>query len=97
METEKILFNKHSLLGLLIYLHQLDLSIDRCRWTTWDCLKEFYADKYHPSEVLDWCIAKIPDKQQLIYHKTMTYKISFDNRLMSLFYRLCFNGNCLGR
>lgn len=43
---------KKVLLFLYAYLRQIDLSLDRSRWTSWNELKDYYKNQINPKKVV---------------------------------------------
>lgn len=52
MKKKQITYNQ--LLFLYAYLRQIDLSLDRSRWTSWNELQNFFKDRIQPTQVIEY-------------------------------------------
>ena len=51
--NSKILIDYRYLVGLCALIRQADLSIDRCRWTSWEELHAFYKGRADEEYILN--------------------------------------------
>ena len=49
----KVFIEYKYLVGLCAYIRQADLSIDRCRWTSWNELRDFYSGRINEEYISD--------------------------------------------
>lgn len=59
ISLQKIKIEYSDLLFLYVYLKQADLSLDRCRWTNWNELQDYYSkESINPRLILDYFVNK---------------------------------------
>jgi hypothetical protein len=88
LQYEQIVF-------LHAYLRQIDLSLDRCRWTNFSELKLYYRDKINPDEVIGFLSEKV-DKS--VIQADLNYELkepSFSEKLFNLLLKLSGKSNFL--
>jgi len=54
--NRKTIIERDTLVFLYAYLRQIDLSLDRCRWTSWAELQHYYHDKINPARVINYLL-----------------------------------------
>lgn len=74
----------HQLLFLYAYSRQIDLSLDRSRWTSWDKFQDYYSCRLQPDKVIEYLQRsfQLPniDFEQFIFFpkkKTIIDKLEF--------------------
>jgi len=52
MEEIKVKYNE--ILFIYAYLRQIDLSLDRVRWTSWNELQYYFKDQLQPLQIIGY-------------------------------------------
>ena len=80
MKEYKVKYSQ--LLFLYAYLRQIDLSLDRSRWTQWDKLQGYFQNRLQPCQVIEYLkkTFQLPDTNLdkfvfFIEKKTLTEKL----------------------
>lgn len=67
---------------MYVYLRKIDLSIDRCKWTSWDALREYYQEeKIKPDEFALFLLKKT----NLVYDSTDLCDLSLEVSCSKMF------------
>lgn len=54
VHNARILIEYKKLIGICACLRQMDLSIDRCRWTSWSELQRYYETRTEENKVIEF-------------------------------------------
>ncbi|MEI3801357.1 MULTISPECIES: hypothetical protein [unclassified Chitinophaga] len=84
--NDKVIIDYKYLIGVSACLRQVDLSIDRCRWTSWNELRTFYKGRTEVEYYFDFFI-EICQKLMLYpqYHELSGSAGRFNYLLSSVF------------
>ena len=91
----RVQFKYEFIVFLYAYLRQIDLSLDRCRWTNISELRLYYQDKITPDEVVRFLSEKVDNS---VIHADLNYELkepSFSEKLYNLLLKLSGKSNVL--
>lgn len=78
------------MLFLYAFLRQMDLSLDRSRWTSVEELQNYYLDRISPEQMINYLNLKLNLSSEDLNHLTEPTEMSFKDKL-----KLFFNKNLL--
>lgn len=90
-KMQKIYFSQTFIFGLYTYLRQIDLSLDRVLYDSWDKFLLFYEDKISHKKVLEYIENQCKDKVEL-FNKSNPEKpdLPFFRRFLSIYNKVIY-------
>ncbi len=90
MKIEKISLEYQFIVFLYAYLRQIDLSLDRSKWTTFDELREFYKTQINPEKVANYIITNYGISIHSLWYFYRIEELSFFGKIKCLVHRMFF-------